>query len=64
MGPLLGPESEALLEPQLVCVVQGVRLLVTLLRERHTWEPVSDSRPYSPWLLARLLTTCNACPGG
>ena len=61
LGPLLGPESEALLEPQLVCVVQGVRLLVTLLRERQTWEPVSDRQPYPPWVVARLLTTCNPC---
>ena len=38
---LLGADSEPLQEPQLMCIVQGLRLLVTLLRERHTWEPVS-----------------------
>lgn len=38
----LGPDSVPLQEPQLVCIVQGMRLLVTLLRERHTWDPVSS----------------------
>ena len=38
---VLGPGSVALEEAQLVCIVQGLRLLVTLLREHHTWEPVS-----------------------
>lgn len=45
VGPLLGPESQALPEPQLVCVVQGMRLLITLLREHQTWDPVSDCQP-------------------
>lgn len=38
---LLGADSAPLQEPQLMCIVQGLRLLVTLLRERHTWDPVS-----------------------
>lgn len=45
---LLGAGSTGLQEPQLVCIVQGMRLLVTLLRERHTWEPVSDASPHLP----------------
>ena len=38
---LFGADSAPLQEPQLVCIVQGMRLLVTLLREHHTYEPVS-----------------------
>ena len=45
---LLGPDSAPLQEPQLACIVQGMRLLVTLLREHHTWDPVSNCHYISP----------------
>jgi len=34
------PDAELIPEHQLQCIVQGMRLLVTLLRDNHTWEPV------------------------
>ena len=37
---LLGSAAESIPEHQLQCIVQGMRLLVTLLRDNHTWEPV------------------------
>ncbi len=37
---LSGPDAESIPEHQLQCIVQGMRLLVTLLRDNHTWEPV------------------------
>lgn len=61
IAAVLGPLSAALPEPHLVCVVQGMRLLVTLLRERQTWEPVSVFP--SPTLSSRKVTskTCHVC---
>ena len=38
---LVGSASEAIPEPRLVCMVNGMRLLVTLLRSDYTWAPVS-----------------------
>lgn len=58
---LLGAGSTAIQEPQLVCIVQGMRLLVTLLRERHTWEPVSDAHPTH---LAAILAQVSWCEDG
>ena len=40
---LLGSDTESIPEQQLQCIVQGMRLLVTLLRDKHTWEPVCPS---------------------
>ncbi len=40
---LLGPDAESIPEHQLQCIVQGMRLLVTILRDNHTWEPVCPS---------------------
>jgi len=37
---LFGPDSQPIPEQQLQCMVQGVRLLVALLRNHHTWQPV------------------------
>ena len=37
---LLGPNAEPVPEQQLHCIVQGMRLMVTLLRSSHTWDPV------------------------
>ena len=53
---LLGADSVPLQEPQLVCIVQGLRLLVTLLRERHTWDPVSGCHLHSP--VAQVTNVC------
>lgn len=59
---LLGAGSSGLQEPQLVCIVQGMRLLVTLLRERHTWEPVSDALPHPPAAILAKIPWCqNGC---
>lgn len=38
---LLGEGSVGVPEAQLSCIVQGMRLLVMLLRNDHTWQPVS-----------------------
>ena len=38
---LLGDGPVGLPEAQLSCIVQGMRMLVTLLRDDHTWQPVS-----------------------
>ena len=37
---LIGSAAESIPEHQLHCIVQGMRLLVTLLRDNHTWNPV------------------------
>lgn len=39
----LGSAAESIPEQQLQCIVQGTRLLVILLRDNHTWEPVCPS---------------------
>ena len=39
----LGSDAESIPEQQLQCIVQGTRLLVILLRDNHTWEPVCPS---------------------
>ncbi|KAL0049205.1 hypothetical protein WJX82_008779 [Trebouxia sp. C0006] len=36
--------TELIPEHQLQCIVQGMRLLVTLLRDNHTWEPDAEKQ--------------------
>ncbi|DBA86385.1 TPA: hypothetical protein ACH3X2_005612 [Trebouxia sp. C0005] len=43
-GDLSGPDAKSIAEHQLQCTVQGMRLLVTLLRDNHTWEPDAEKQ--------------------
>ena len=40
---LLGPDAQPIQQQQVQCLLQGMRLLVTLLTDQHTWQPVSLS---------------------
>ena len=56
MWRLLSPAAEAITEQQMSCLVQGMRLLVTLLRDNHTWQPVC---PVPLACLLHLVLCCN-----
>ncbi len=66
---LLGSAAESIPEHQLQCIVQGMRLLVTLLRDNHTWDPVCPSIQHICLLDAETRQTdghlphlnCNTC---
>ena len=66
---LSGPDAESIPEHQLQCIVQGMRLLVTLLRDNHTWDPVCPSIQHMCLLDAETRQThghlphlnCNTC---